>query len=305
MTRSTTELTLALERAVRRTASAEWITGELAAAVEARDSDRAAMLLALADELGRQVEVAEAEALVASRSNWGAFASDCAACMADVGTCPSARALAACAIPFELSPLGDANALRRAGTALALGEPVDRLDAGLAAIGLGATMAVVVTGGTSAGVKAGAGLMRMARRMGTLPPSLVRLARLALTDGAARVRLAEVAGDLDRVRAATGPADALRLVRFVEGPEDAARLARLAEAAGPRAERTVAVLGKARAFRATVRISRAVATTLALLWICVLQLCILIATHLGGAVWRSALNAVDRAATDRHSAFQT
>ena len=289
--RTEAELSLALERAVRRTASAAWIEKELARAVADADADRAAMLLALADDLGRGVPRAAAEALVASRSGWSARAADCVACMADVAACPSAAALAACAVPFELSPLGDANALRRAGVAWATGAEVDRFEAGLAALGLGATAAVVVTGGTSIGVKAGAGLMRMARRMGTLPPGVARLARAAVGDPAARARLRALAADLGRVRAAAGTGDALRLARLADGPEDAARLARVAEAAGPRTGRTVAVLGKSRAFRATVRLGRAAAGTLALLWACALQLGAMLATRAGGAVWRAALDA--------------
>ena len=200
-------------------------------------------------------------------------------------------------MPFELSPLGDANALRRAGAAWARGEPVDRVEAGLAAVGLGATAAILASGGTSAAVKAGASLLRMARRMGTLPPALLRLARRAVADPAARASLRGVAGDLGRVRAAAGTATALRSLRLVEGTRDAARLARVAEAAGPRTGRTLAVLGRGRAFRATVRLSRAAAGTLALLWLCAAQAGVLMATRLGGAVWRAA---VDRSAARGH-----
>ena len=284
-------LALALERAVRLRASPEWIEAALADAVAAGDADRAAMLLGLADDLGRTVPRDEAEALVAARGGWAAAAADCARCMADTARCRSARALAACAVPFELSPLGDVNALRRAGVELAAGGEVDRLEVGLAAVGLGATAALLATGGTSGAVKAGAGLLRMARRMGTLPPALARLARQAATEPAARAALRATAADLARVRAAAGTGAALRLVRLADGPDDAARLARVAEAAGPRTERTVAVLGKSRAFRATVRLSRAAAGTLALLWLSVVQLATILAARLGARALRAAARA--------------
>ena len=285
------DLALALERAVRLRADAAWIEAALASAVAAGDADRAAMLLGLARDLGRDVARADAEALVAGASGWGATAKDCVACMADTAACRSARALAACAVPFELSPLGDVNALRRAGLDLATGGDVDGVEVGLAAVGLGATAALVATGGGSAAMKAGAGLMRMARRMGTLPPSIVRLAQRAATDPAARRTLAAVAGDMARMRAAVGTGAALRLARYADGPEDAARLARVAEATGPRAERTLAVLGKSRAFRATVRLSRAAAATLALLWLCAVQLAVLLGTRAGALLARAAARA--------------
>ena len=290
--RGEAELRLTLERMVRRTADAAWIEAALRDAVAAGDADRAAMLLGLAGDLDRPVPealAARADELVAARDGWGAFAEDCAACVADPAACPSTTALATCALPFELSPLGDANALRRAGTAWAVGEPVDRLDAGLAAVGLGATVAVAATAGGAAPVKLGAGLMRAARRMGSLSPSVSRLAMRAVDEPAARTALMAVAADMGRVRGAVGTAEALRLARLVDGPGDAARLARVAEAAGANAPRTVAVLGKARVMRATVRLTRMAAGTLALIWLSVWQVGVWIAARLGGAAWRAAL----------------
>ncbi|WP_308917746.1 hypothetical protein [Jannaschia sp. LMIT008] len=286
--RSGTDLALALERAVRLRASPRWVAGELDRAVAAGDADRAAMLLSLADDLHLQgVPRAAAEALVASRDDWLVQAKACGACMADIATCPSTTALAVCAVPFEMSPLGDANALRRAGMAWIADEPVDGLDAGFAAVGLGATGALVATGGGSATVKAGAALLRTARRMGTLTPGLVRT-----VGDAARARdvatLGALAGDMGRVRDAVGLTGALALMRHVDGPADAARLARVADAAGAATPRAMAVLGRARVFRATVRLSRMAAGTLALAWLCVLQAGAIAAARLGGAALRWA-----------------
>ncbi len=88
------------------------------------------------------------------------------------------------------------------------------------------------------------------------------------------------------MRAATSTAEALRLTRLVDGPQDAARLARVAEAAGPRTTRTVAVLGKGRALRATVRLGRAAAGTLALMWLALVQVAVVVGTRLGALALR-------------------
>ncbi|MCK0168113.1 hypothetical protein MWU52_11165 [Jannaschia sp. S6380] len=303
--RGATDLILTLEHRVRRTATAPWIEAELAAAVASEDVDRAAMLIDLARDLERDIDLSAAEAMIAAREGWLASAGDCAACMADIAACPTLAHLASCAVPFEMSPLGDANALRRAGVAWASGAEVDRLDAGLALVGLAATGAVLVTGGTSVTVKAGAGLLRTARRMGSLTPSLARhltipvrwsavpaylrgAAPLDTVTDMARLSVATaIAADMGRVREATSTAEALRLARLVDTPTDAARLARVAEAMGPRTGRTLAVLGKGRAFRATLRLSRAAAGTLALAWLCMVQIGAILAARLGAAVLRA------------------
>ncbi|MEM9796730.1 MAG: hypothetical protein AAF919_09585 [Pseudomonadota bacterium] len=305
--RSAGDMSRALERAVRRTASAEWIATELDAAVAAEDAERVEMLLGLADDLGRDVDRGAAEALIAAQSSWTATARSCGTCMADAATCPSLDLLAACAVPFELSPLGDLNALRRAGMAWSSGAEVDRLDAGLAVVGLGATGAVLVTGGASASVKAGTGLLRLTRRMGTLSPDLSRLLNVPVrpaaipaylsgagrledvTDMAKLATAGAVAADLGRVRRATSTAETLRLVRLVDRPDDAARLARVSEVMGPRTARTFDVLGKARVFRATVRLSRAATEALLLIWVTAMQAGAWLAMRAGAAAFRGML----------------
>ncbi|CUH28099.1 hypothetical protein JSE7799_00799 [Jannaschia seosinensis] len=290
--RSQAELTLTLERMVRSRADAEWVAAELDKAVQAEDLDRTAMLVTLARDLDRAVDVSAAKALLEARESWLAAAKTCAACMAETATCPSLTMLGSCAVPFEMSPLGDLNALRRAGTAWWDEEEIDRLDAGLALVGLGATGAVVLSGGSSLTVKAGAGMLRTARRMGSITPGMARL--LDMNDAAARPVLRTVAADLGTVRTATSTAATLRLMRLVDTPEDATRLARVAEAAGPRTPRVMAVLGKSRAFRATVRLSRGAAGALVLIWLTALQAATAFATWLGGRVLRAGIDMVDR-----------
>ncbi|WP_371156381.1 hypothetical protein [Jannaschia sp. 2305UL9-9] len=305
--RQAADLARTLEARVARRATTDWIDTSLRDAVAAQDGERAAMLLELAEDLDRPVDRAAAEALIDRQASGLAGAAACGRCMLDIRMCRSVNQIAACALPFEMSPLGDLNALRRAGQAWAGETPVDTLDASLALIGLGATGAVLVSGGSSATVKAGTGLLRMARRMGSLTPSMARLLRLpvrpaalpaylagrapldTVTDTARLARLGGVARDMGRVRAATSTPEALRLMRLVDTPEDAARLARVAEAAGPRTSRTAAVLGKSRLFRATVRLSSLAASTLILLWVTVLQVCVGVASWLGGRLLRAFL----------------
>ena len=310
--RGEAELGRTLERMVRRTADDAWMRAALEDAVEAGDAGRAGMLVALAADLGLDVDTGAAQALIAASDGWAATAAACGACMADIASCPSLELMGACGVPFELSPLGDLNALRRAGTDWMAGRPVDELDASLALVGLAATGAVVVSGGSSATVKAGAGLLRTARRLGSLTPGMARLLRLPIrweavpglvtgatriedvTDAARLATLGGVASDMARVRAATSTAEALRLARLVDTPDDAARLARVAEAAGPRTTRTFAVLGKGRTFRATVRLGRAAAGTLVLLWLTAAQLAAVIGVRIGALLLRGAARAAQR-----------
>jgi hypothetical protein len=297
---------------VARRATPAWIEAALAEAVAAEDADRAAMLLGLAADLGLETPAGlrdDAQALVDASEGLAATAGACVACMADVAACPSLRLVAACALPFEMTPLGDANALRRQGFAWAAGGEVDRLETGLALVGLGATGAALATGGASLMVKAGAGLLRTARRMGSVTPGLARTLELPIawrrlpgllrgtervedvTDATRLAALGGVAADLGRVRAATGTADALWLLRVVDGPEDAARLARVAEAAGPDTRRAVEVLGKGRVLRATLRLSNAALGTLALIGALLLQLAGWVGARLGAVALRSLARA--------------
>ncbi|WP_179378277.1 hypothetical protein [Jannaschia marina] len=308
--RTTSELAVTLERAVRQEADAEWIAAALETAVAARHAERAEMLLALADDLDRDVDGTAAREMIEEETGALSLAVDCALCMADTGTCPSLQHVTFCAVPFEMSVLGDLNALRRATVAVTLGEEVDELDAGLALVSLGATGAVIFSGGTSVTVKAGATLLRMGRRLGTVTPELTRFIRIPirwsrvgdvisgsarledLTDAAALARMSSVAADMGRVRAATSTAEALSLARHVDSPADARRLAQVAEAAGPRTTRTFEVLGKGRVFRATVRLSRATVGTLALAWLAVVQLAAILGSRLGAMALRRLIRAL-------------
>lgn len=184
--------------------------------------------------------------------------------------------------------------MRRAGWAYATGAEVDRIEAALATVGVGATAMVVLTGGSSATVKAGATTVRVARRMRLLSPGLTAdLARLGdvglrgdrvlpyvlgrvpldeVADSAKLARLGVLAGDMGRIAENTGSlTEPLLLLRHADDAGDVTRLARISDASGPATRGVIETLGPARAFRALVRLSDAALGALAMLWLIAVQ----------------------------------
>lgn len=204
-----------------------------------------------------------------------AQAQSCAACALDPVDCSLSQVMF-CQAPIALTPIGDIAGMARAGVAYATGDEVDGVDVALSVVGLGATAAVVASGGSSAFIKAGAGLAKLARRMGRLSPHLMAMATDAVRTGVdwailpsvrsvdelrAVVRLDAFApltatlADLERLRTATDTATALHLFPLVDDAADARRLASAAEALGPKTVGRAEMLGKARLLRATLRLS--------------------------------------------------
>jgi hypothetical protein len=273
-----------------RQATPERLIDEVEQALAEDDMDR--LLIALTTATDQSVTLPRPlmeRALVQAEAaeSPGRRLTECAACAWDIADCTSVAQIAACALPVEITPLGDLNALRRAAADYAAGDAVDQVDLGLALAGLAATGAIVVTAGGSATIKAGATALRLARRAGTLTPGLNRAllrnadalrnasalpAYLAgrvpleqVADAAKLARLGRIAGDLGEVARNTSPADTIALLRHIDSADEAATLARLARAQGPQTRATVHILGKARALRATLRLSDMALTTLALL----------------------------------------
>ncbi len=233
---------------------------------------------ALATERGQTLPPDLRAALDAARAEDTGFfanAANCAACAYDPAVCALSNVFL-CHAPIALTPIGDAAAITRAAIDYMAGEDVDRIDVTLAIVGLGATVTVVATGGTSLVAKAGASGLKLARNMGRLSPRLNAMLARAATDGvdwialrragsvddiAASLRadafapVVRIAADLERVRVATDTTTALHLLPLVDDATDATRLARAAETLGPRVIARAEVLGKARLLRATVRIT--------------------------------------------------
>ena len=215
---------------------------------------------------------------IAREDDHGYFATvtSCAACAYDPALCSLSQVMI-CQVPVALSPIGDITGITRAGIAYATGTDVDQIDLALSVVGLGATAAVIASGGSSIVVKAGAGLAKLARRMGRLSPRLVALAADAVRGGVnwqalpgvrsldeltAAIRvdaftpLTKTLTDIDRLQRATDITTALHLLPLVDDATDARRLALSAEALGPKLVSRAEVLGKARLFRATLRVSK-------------------------------------------------
>lgn len=272
--RSAEDARAALARAMTRAATPEALAAQLTAALAADDPDAIALTLAIADDHATALPAdlrARAQARLDADQGWLATAESCVTCMADIRSCRSLALIGACAIPFELSPAGDVNALRRQGTAWIAGNEVDELEAALAGVGLAATAATVATLGGSAPLKIGVTTLRVARRAEALTPGLSRaLIRTAREAGGAE-RLAAVAGDVTRIARATSPAEVLGVLRLADDAADLARLARLTEVAGADSRKALALLGKARALRLLNRVSQAAVATLGLIALAVAQ----------------------------------
>jgi len=311
--RSASDAKLALERAMARSVTPEWLLPRMQAALADEDRDRVAMLTTLASEHAITLPAPLPDQIAAFEASYGGMlqsATECMLCAYDILSCPSLTLIASCAVPVELTPLGDINALRRAAMAALADQDVDQIEVGLAVVGLGAAGLVVASGGSTVTIKAGATMLRMARRMGTLTPGFMRSLRAAsdipvtwsrlpdfalgraplsaVTDAARLSDLGRMAQNVGAIGRNTSTADALVLLRHVDSAEDVAQMARLSTAAGPGTRRSVEVLGKTRAFRALTRLSNAAIAALALIYAFVLQILLLAGSWAGGRLLRAA-----------------
>ncbi len=247
-----------------------------------------------------------------------ANAANCAACAYDPAACSLSNVFL-CHAPIALTPIGDVAAITRGAIAYLAGEEVDRIDVTLAIVGLGATVTVVASGGTSLVAKAGASGLKLARNMGRLSPRLNATLARAATDGvdwmalrragsmddiAASLRtdafapVVSIAADMERLRAATDTTTALHLLPLVDDATDATRLARAAEAVGPRVVARAEVLGKARLLRATVRFTDTALTLIGGLVGLLLSGAVLLANALQTRLFAALRRAAIRAAAD-------
>ncbi|MBT8412189.1 MAG: hypothetical protein KJP02_10395 [Octadecabacter sp.] len=277
--RSSAQIEAQITRAMASEVTLAWLLPRVQDAILAENLIQLELLQGLADDHGIVLPAPmldDIAALEAAASGFLARASACGVCAVDITQCASLSQIGSCALPFEMTPAGDLNALRRAGVAYAAGNAVDSWDVGLALVGLGATGAMIASGGASGTVKVGTTLLRSARRIGSLTPAFTRtlgdMLRIPVewgrlpayiagrapleevTDVVKLAQLQAVAADLGRVRRNTSTAEALVLMRFVDSPTDAARLARVSDGLGPKTPGALEVLGKSRVFRATLRL---------------------------------------------------
>lgn len=291
--RSTAEVKLALDRLVFREFDAEWYNDTILESISDRPVDWALVQSAeaIAQERGLTLTPEVSAGLAVARARDKSFrgqAENCIACAAGDPDCRVGDGLF-CALGVEMTPIGDARALYTEGRAYLSGQPVDRINVALAGIGLGATATLLVSGGSSAALKGGVALVRVARRAGRLSPGLqARLARIGATlvdfdklpqtpramldpdayraavNSDVLSRGTALFGDLERVGTALPNAHALAVLPLIDNAGDARRIARLAEAGGARTLAVTHRLGKARAMRLTARLSRAGSTAIQL-----------------------------------------
>ena len=298
-----------IEKGFRDTFTPDWVDQAITRAVQDGNQARVLWLADLAETEGLALPPAtslQIEAIRERADSWTEATGDCISCAIDIAQCTSLAHVAACALPFEMSPLGDINALRRQAVNAMAGDEIDRLETGLALAGLAATGAVIVTAGGSGIVKAGTATLRAARRMGSLTPGLARVlgdaadlpiswtavGRAApideITDIAKLERLGRIGQDVGTIARRTSAAEALVLLRHVDSAEDAARLARMSEVTGTRTLSRIEVLGKARSFRALVRASDLAIATLLAIWAAVMQLGLMLTGWFASRLARAA-----------------
>ena len=291
---------LALERAVKRQLTPDWVGAELDAAVDGNDLARTELLLELTARNRIPVadlHLARARKYVEREKGVVATLERCAACAADPAECKTPSVFLFCNVPAEFTVIGDAKTLVEAGSdAAAAGDTVDRIDVALATVGIAATALTPLTGGTSYTVKAGATTLRVARRMGKLGRGIgrvlnktadipfrwrkiddfVRTGNLELLTDTRRLRgIAELSEHIGTVAKRAGPVEAVFLLKHVERGTDAAELARISKVAGKRTREAVELLGLAKAARAVRRLSHLLMTAIGLTLALVGQLLVL------------------------------
>ena len=134
----------------------------------------------------------------------------------------------------------------------------------------------MVSGGSSATVKVGASVAKLAHRMNLLSPQVTRMLTDAARGGVdwARVRaardsddflgalnpkifapLTEVLTQTGRIAVKLDVTESLHVLRYIDGADDARRLANASEALGKRMVGRLEILGKSRFLRATLKYS--------------------------------------------------
>lgn len=256
----------ALMRAVADRATPDWLIPRLTAALDAGDRQQVQMLMDLARDQGTPLPPdLRARADAALAVGMLDTLSDCGTCMRDVTACPSLSLVAACTLPFELSPAGDAAALIRQGGTWATGGDPDGIEAALATLGLAATAGTLVTAGSSLSIKGAATTLRVARRADALSPGMTRALSAAARSPAPARALSDIAGDLRTIGRQASVPELLPILRLADDPDDLRRLARLSEAAGPDTTRVLTVLGKSDSLRLMRRLADAAMAAAALI----------------------------------------
>lgn len=179
-------------------------------------------------------------------------------------------------IAGDLFMFGDIRDAAREGWHLARGDQTDEVVLGLATMGIVATAGTYATLGAGTPVRAGVSLLKAARKVGALGPSMaawlgrsvrelgdvtaVRRAfthvasvepRLAVRAARETVKLEKadglvrLAGDVGRMQARAGSRATIDGLKLAEGPRDVSKLVRLAEAKGGKTRAILKLAGRA------------------------------------------------------------
>lgn len=203
-------------------------------------------------------------------------AGQCVACAWDPRNCDLNAALL-CRVPIDLTPVGDVTGIVRESGRYALGLDVDMFELGLSTVGLGATVLAPLTLGSSASIKVGTGVTKLARRANAITPGMERfITRQAseAVDWAAMSKTNLRTFNDDLAKAANpsalrplaktleytgalydklGLRGTVHLLRFAENGDDVRRLSKATDAVGPEVRGSLELVGRNKVLRATLR----------------------------------------------------
>jgi len=262
------------DRALDRVLTPGLVEREIAAALDADDSDLAQSFLDLAQDRAIPVPpelAAKVRSAVEGDNSAGAYAQSFASGLI-TGEPDDAVGLAG-TVAGDLFVFGDIRDALREGTRYARGEEVDQLLLGLSVVGIAITGATYASMGAGAPARAGLSVVKAARKTGRLSGHMAdwigrsvreavdwsalrqvgaMLGQPALAARAVRSAvktekasgLLKLAGDVGTVQARAGTLAALDGLRVAQSPADMARVARLAEKKGSRTRAILKTLGR-------------------------------------------------------------
>lgn len=277
----------------------------IVAALAVDDEDLAASLAALAEARGvalpetLRARVAAAEAAAFDRLGadaWNGFLT---------GDASSEAALAG-AVAGDLTGLGDVRDLYREAGRFVSGEAVDPLLAGLAAIGLGASVATYATAGTALPARAGLSMLKAAKRAGKLSPGLARELTARAADALDKRAIKGLASSLEgigtdiaTIGSKAGYRATLTALATAQSAKDLSVMARLSARFGKATRGVLALTGGALAV-ASVMTSATIWAVSLLTWLAAAGLAVTrLAWRLGR--WLGSQPAAERARRDSDS----
>lgn len=201
---------------------------------------------------------------------------DCLQCMWNSEACDSSSAMA-CGLALNFTPIGDVAGLARASVAFSKGEEVDEIDVAFSAVGIGASvMAFSPAAPAAVPTKIGAGFLKFANLSGKIPMPILKALRSAAKDGVdwSKLKASKNAADVNKslrlqaigpiresaesmgsIRSNVGSIQALYLLQSANSVAELKRLARATDALGSKTSGYIALFGKSKILRLTLRLA--------------------------------------------------